>query len=87
MEATFNLQLGVIITMSSIIFSAGTFYMMGLFNNKKIDKMADQLSNVDEKINKLNDKLTNVQINQARSDEKLSSMEKYYHEKSSHNDR
>lgn len=74
-------QLGVLMALGTIVFSAGTFYMMGLFNNKKLDKMGDQLSNLVDSISKINDKVTNVQINQARTDEKLISLERQYERK------
>ena len=47
-------ELGVYITLLTIVFSAGGFYMMGLFNGKKVDRLSDDVTDIKKTVNQLN---------------------------------
>ena len=67
MEAQINLELGIQLTLATMIFGAGGFYAMGLFNGKKLDKVLDDVSNIKNDIGQIKLEMK-TDINKIKSD-------------------
>lgn len=77
MAVSFSFELGVIITLATIVFSAGSFYMMGLFNSKKIDKIFDDVTMIKTDV-------TQLKIEFGKVEQRLSFVERQRYAKENH---
>jgi len=69
MSTPFNLETGLLIALGSFLFGAGGFYMLGLFNSKKLDKISEDMTCIKNDINF-------IKIEQAKTDQRLLNIER-----------
>ena len=74
MSTSFTFEVGVLITLATIVFSAGSFYMMGVFNGKKLDKVLGDIESVKDSVHQIKNDMVRI-------DERMKTLERQANEK------